>query len=209
MFTGLIEEIGMIRAVTRQQQGALVEIGCSAILADLAIGDSVAVDGVCLTVVAKATDSFSAQAVSETLQRSTLGIKQTADAVNLERALLPGSRLGGHFVQGHVDVVGRVEQVQAQQPGFYLILALPPENLLGCVEKGSIAVDGVSLTIAQVNNNSISLAVIPHTARHTTLSRKRSGDPVNIETDILGKYVRRLFPQDRTLSLEKLAEWGF
>ncbi|NLP11825.1 riboflavin synthase [bacterium] len=212
MFTGLVEEIGLIQAATRQQGGVRFVIFAERVLEGLEIGDSVAVSGVCLTVVKKGADHFAVDAVQETLQRSTLARWTEGTAVNLERALPVGGRVGGHFVQGHVDGIGRVQDLQTRSPGYWLTLQLSGDCAALCVEKGSIAIDGVSLTIADVNEEVISLAVIPHTAEHTTLCRRRSGDEVNVETDLLGKYVQRLLTNGKPasgLTLEKLFEWGF
>lgn len=212
MFTGLVEEIGIIRAATRQQGGVRFVISAERVPAGLEIGDSVAVSGVCLTVVEKAADRFEVDAVQETLQRSTLARWTEGTAVNLERALAVGGRVGGHFVQGHVDGIGRVQDLQTRPLGYWLTLQLSGENAALCVEKGSIAIDGVSLTIAEVKEEVISLAVIPHTAEHTTLRRRRTGDEVNVETDLLGKYVQHLLTGGKPasgLTMEKLSEWGF
>lgn len=212
MFTGLVEEIGVLEAVTRSQEGARFRIQAQQTLVDLVIGDSVAVNGVCLTVVEKSSSSLSADAVQETLQRSTLSQLAVGAPVNLECALRAVGRLGGHFVQGHVDAVAKIKNIERRGTGFWLTLLLPSDCLALCVEKGSVAVDGVSLTIAQLHEDAISIAVIPHTAVQTTLGRLRSGDVVNIETDILGKYVHRFMnqpPADSRLTMEKLSEWGF
>ena len=212
MFTGLVEEIGVLEAVTRSQEGARFRIQAQQTLVDLVIGDSVAVNGVCLTVVEKSSSSLSADAVQETLQRSTLSQLAVGAPVNLECALRAVGRLGGHFVQGHVDAVAKIKNIERRGTGFWLTLLLPSDCLALCVEKGSVAVDGVSLTIARLHEDAISIAVIPHTAVQTTLGRLRSGDVVNIETDILGKYVHRFMnqpPADSRLTMEKLSEWGF
>jgi len=212
MFTGLVEEIGMIRAATRQQGGVRFVVSAQRVLEGLKIGDSVAVSGVCLTVIKKGSARFEVDAVQETLQRSALARWTEGTAVNLERALAVGGRVGGHFVQGHVDGIGRVQDLQTRPPGYWLTLQLSGDCAALCVEKGSIAIDGVSLTIAQVKEEVISLAVIPHTAEHTTLRYKQIGDEVNVETDLLGKYVQRLLTGGRPasgLTMEKLSDWGF
>jgi riboflavin synthase len=212
MFTGLIEEIGTIRRVTLRLEGSRFVISGFKVLPGLTIGDSISVNGTCLTVVGIKNDAFSVDAVQETLQCSTLGSYREGTPVNLERALLVGNRLGGHFVQGHVDAVAEVMGLTPRAPGYWLTIRLPHEALELCVHKGSIAVDGVSLTIAEVNNNSISMAVIPHTAGETTLSLRQAGDRVNVETDILGKYVHRFMvakPMNQDITLEKLSDWGF
>jgi riboflavin synthase len=212
MFTGLVEEIGTIRSVTSMGEGCRFAISGSKVLPGLAIGDSISVSVACLTVMDVKKNVFSVDAVQETLQRSTLRSYRVGTLVNLERALSVGSRLAGHFVQGHVDAIAEVMGLEPRAPGHWLTLRLPRETMELCVEKGSIAVDGVSLTIAEVNKNSISIAVIHLSAAITTLSSRRTGDRVNVETDILGKYVRRFMvtgPKNQEITLEKLSEWGF
>jgi len=212
MFTGLIEEIGTIQAVVPYQLGRRFTLLGTHAITDLAVGDSIAVNGVCLTVVEHVGDRIMVEAVPETLHRSTLSSWQVGTSVNLERALQVGGRLGGHFVQGHVDALGQILRLEKRAPGYWLEVGLPKESLAGCVDKGSVAIDGVSLTIAAVHADSLSIAVIPHTAERTTLSRLRPGERVNVELDILGKYVRRFLAaptSGRGLTLEQLSEWGF
>lgn len=212
MFTGLIEELGRIEAIEPAGGGKRLVIAAEVIPAGLAAGDSVAVNGVCLTVVACGAAGFTAEAVSETLARSTLGSLHSGENVNLERALLATGRFGGHFVQGHVDGVGEVIALQPRDPGYWLQVKVPDALLPLMVEKGSVAIDGVSLTIAAVEGERISVALIPHSARQTTLGLKGRGDLVNIESDIIGKYVKRLLegrPDKKPLTGEMLHEWGY
>lgn len=211
MFTGLVEEIGLIQGITRAARGLRITIQAHSIVDGLALGDSVAVDGVCLTVVERTANGFTVDAVAETVQRSTLALRSSGQPVNLERALLPTSRLGGHFVQGHVDGIGQIVEIVPQDPGMLLRIAVNHDLADLCVEKGSIAIDGVSLTIARLDESKVDIAVIPHTAGHTTLGRKKKGDTVNIETDILGKYVLRYLrrPSSSSLNMEQLTGWGF
>jgi riboflavin synthase len=211
MFTGLVEEIGLIHSITRAARGLRITIQAHTIVDGLALGDSVAVDGVCLTVVERTANGFTVDAVAETVQRSTLTLRSSGQHVNLERALLPTSRLGGHFVQGHVDGTGQIVEITPQDPGVLLRLAVSNNLAAMCVEKGSIAIDGVSLTIARLDESKVDIAVIPHTAGHTTLGRKKKGDTVNIETDILGKYVLRYLHRtsSSSLNMEQLTGWGF
>jgi riboflavin synthase len=212
MFTGLAEEIGLIQNIHHENNGLRITIQAHAILDGLAIGDSVAVDGVCLTVVGRMAQSFTVEAVAETVQRSTLALRSSGHNVNLERSLLPTSRLGGHFVQGHVDGTGLITECSQRDPGLWLRITVTKNIAALCVEKGSIAIDGVSLTIARLDESEVAIAVIPHTASHTTLGRKREGDAVNIETDVLGKYVYRYLHRSTgkgSLSMDQLAMWGF
>ena len=181
MFTGLIEEMGALAA----RQGHRLVFSARAVLIGARVGDSVAVNGCCLTVVELGPDRWSADVVDETLGRTSLGALAVGDAVNLERPVRASDRLGGHVVQGHVDAVG---EVASGPPG--LAVRVPDTRYL--VEKGSVAVDGVSLTVVGVADDEFRVAVIPHTAAVTTLGRLREGDPVNVEFDILAKYVERM-----------------
>ncbi len=212
MFTGLIEEIGRVYRVDRYGEGVRLTIQAPQLASSLMLGESIAVDGVCLTVVQCEKDHFTVEAVAETLRRTTLSDLKPGDQVNLERALQPQSRLGGHFVQGHVDGVGHIISIRAHQPGFWFEISLEPELLPYVVEKGSIAIDGISLTVAEVNNQGIAVAVIPFTASHTTLGSKKVGDAVNIEVDILCKYVHRLLNKNSNrgdLTEEQMRGWGY
>ncbi len=212
MFTGLVEETGRIQAVAAYGQGSRLTIAADTVLGDLQPGDSVAVNGVCLTVVEKRADAFCVEAVAETLQRSTLGRLRPGSPVNLERALPAGGRLGGHFVQGHIDGVGEVLAFSQSDPGWWLEIRLPEELHPFVVEKGSIAVEGVSLTIARVTADRISIALIPRSAQATTLGDIKSGESVNIECDIIGKYVARLLGKQaplRNISEDMLKQWGY
>ncbi len=214
MFTGIIEEIGVVEAVEPRQGGARLRLRAPLVASDLAEGDSVSVSGVCLTAVELRAGSFGADVSPETLRRSTLGGLRTGAMVNLERALKPSSRMGGHIVQGHVDGVGAIESLE--QPGgedWWLRVRVPDELDPYLVFKGSIAIDGISLTIAEVERGRISVAVIPHTYEHTTLRLKRSGDGVNIETDVLAKYVEKMLKafelKGERLTVERLREQGW
>lgn len=185
MFTGLIEEVG---AVARRS-GPDLAVFAKTVLDGLREGDSVAVDGACLTVVAINADGFVVQVSPETFARTTLGRLRPGHAVNLERALTLGSRLGGHLVLGHVDGVGRIEKVTDQGEFQLWRFRAPEEVARFLVPKGSVAIDGISLTVVEPGNGEFSVAVIPATVRKTTLSAKRPGDPVNMEADIIGKHV--------------------
>lgn len=213
MFTGLIEEIGRVAAISPLGEGRRIEITAARVLEGLAAGDSVAVNGVCLTVIGQGERTFAVEAVAESLTRTTLKNLMIGEEVNLERALLATGRLGGHFVQGHVDGEGEVIALEPRNPGFWLRIRVPRELAPLMVEKGSITIDGVSLTIAAVEDELISIALIPHSAQRTTLGHKRSGSRVNLETDIIGKYVQRLLAGRGTapgsLTGERLQDWGY
>lgn len=191
MFTGLVEELGTITTLT--QVGAAVELSLRAplVAADAAIGDSIAVNGCCLTVVRRTSDVLTFEAGSETLSRTNLGRLQTGSRVNLERSLKVGDRLGGHYVSGHIDGLGALDRRQEEGPWAFLWFRVPGELARQMASKGSIAVDGVSLTLVEVTNDSFSVALIPHTLAVTTLGALKPGDAVNLETDLLAKYVQR------------------
>lgn len=188
MFTGIIEETGEVL-----QAGARLTIGARAVLADAVEGCSIAVNGVCLTALALTPESFSADLAPETLKRSNLGDLRNGSRVNLERPLLPTSRLSGHIVQGHVDGVGEVLGLDRLDEGnWWLRLRLPSGLERYFVEKGSIAVDGASLTIAEISGSDIGIAIIPHTYAHTALASRKPGDRLNIEVDVIAKHVEKL-----------------
>jgi riboflavin synthase len=189
MFTGLVEDLGTLtRAVPDGAGGRHLTLAAS-FAAELALGESVAVNGACLTVVEHTAEDFRAQAGPETLARTSLGTLRDGDAVNLERSLRLGDRLGGHLVTGHIDGVGRIAERVPQGDWETVWFAVPPELAGPMVAKGSVAVDGISLTLVDVTGERFSVALIPHTLAVTTLGRKRVGDVVNIETDLFGKYV--------------------
>ena len=196
MFTGIVRELGRIAAVEGGDEGRRLRIEAPATAAQLAVGDSVSIDGCCLTATQVANGGFSATAVPETLARTTLGGLEPGDEVNLEAAARVGDPLGGHFVQGHVDGVGRVISLDPEGDGARLRVEPPAELLRYCVEKGSVALDGVSLTIASVEDGAISIALIPHTLAVTTLGALAEGDEVNLEADVLAKYVEKLVHSD-------------
>jgi riboflavin synthase len=188
VFTGIVEEVGRVR-----QPGSRMVIECSRVLADAVAGSSIAVNGVCLTAVDLQADSFSADLAPETLRRSNLGDLEAGSRVNLERPLLPTSRLSGHIVQGHVDGTAEVLSLDALgDDNWWLRLRLPDGLERYFVEKGSIAVDGISLTIAGIEGRDVAITIIPHTYEHTALSSRRAGDRLNIEVDVIAKHVERL-----------------
>jgi riboflavin synthase len=215
VFTGIIEETGRIEDLRHGYQGATINIAAKLVLAGMKQGDSIAVNGVCLTVVQKNDASFVCDLSSETLRRTSLGKAREGTVVNLERPLAMDARLGGHFVQGHVDAVGRVARMLPEGGGSVLSIEFPPDLGRYVVPKGSIAVDGISLTIASLEPRLFSVAIIPHTLRATNLRTLRAGDPVNLEVDILGKYVERLLQPEMQQNnaskwnVEYLKEQGF
>lgn len=213
MFTGLIEEVGRLRAITVSASGAELIIEANAVLAGTKVGDSIACNGCCLTVTGLPGGAFAAHAGTETLARTTVGTWRPGKAVNLERALLATGRLGGHFVQGHVDGVGRVLAATPEGETVRWRFSLPPELAPFVVEKGSIAVDGISLTVTACDGPTFEVAIIPHTQAHTTLGTLGLGEDVNLETDVLAKYVYRILgtmvPGREGISEEFLRKHGF
>lgn len=195
MFTGLVEGVGHVRAIERGTADLLLTIEVPRALVDdggCRIGDSIAINGCCLTVVVAADAAWTFQAGSETLSKTTLGLLKTGSPVNLERALPANGRLGGHLVQGHVDGTGTVREIRRAENWVDMSFSLPNSLARQMVAKGSIAVDGVSLTVVEAGEDFFSVALIPHTLENTILGTLRMGDTVNLETDILGKYVQRL-----------------
>ena len=195
MFTGIVRELGSVDAVERRPAGARIRLRAPQTASAAAIGDSVALNGVCLTVTAVDDGALAFDAVPETLRRTSLGRLASGARVNVEPALRAGEPLGGHIVQGHVDGVGRVRSITPEGEGARLAIDAAPDLLRYCVEKGSIAVEGVSLTIAAVDESSVELALIPHTLSVTTLGSLAPGHEVNLEVDLVAKYVERLLPR--------------
>lgn len=213
MFTGLVEELGRVRRTERQGDFQRLEIAATHVLADLAIGDSVNIDGACQTAVAVDESGFAVETVAETLGRTTLGTLRVGQEVNLERALRADQRLGGHMVLGHVDGVGRIRQLGARDQEHRVEIEPPPELARYIATKGSVAIDGISLTIAEVAAGAFTVAIIPHTFDNTTLSHRRVGDSVNLEVDVIARYVERLIGGEAAasagLSFEKLRDMGY
>lgn len=214
MFTGLIEELGQVRGLERQGNLQRLEIGAGKVLEDARIGDSVSVDGACQTIVDLKGRSLWVESVEETLLRTTLGELHRGDQVNLERALRSGDRLGGHLVLGHVDGVGSIRRMDHRADGSLLEVAPPEELMRYIAAKGSIAIDGISLTTASLGAASFTVAIIPHTFEHTTLPGVRVGDRVNLEVDVLARYVERQLDvraagSKDPLTLERLRETGY
>jgi riboflavin synthase len=210
MFTGIIEEIGKIETLSPQGRQMRISLACGAVLSGAKRGDSISVDGVCLTVEEVSSRGFSAFASAETLERSTLKHARPGTPVNLERALKVSDRLGGHFVQGHVDTTGAILRDRKEGDSLVRTISLPGKYLKYTAEKGSIAVDGVSLTVSSRGEHDVSVVLIPETLKRTALAQKKAGDAVNIETDVLAKYTESLLcPAETALTEGKLRGLGF
>ncbi len=188
MFTGIIEEVGRVKGI----RGGKLAISANVVIDGTKPGDSMAINGVCLTVISVQKDSFFADVVPETFRRTNLGALRTGDAVNLERPLRVGDRMGGHFVQGHIDCTGRVASLVPERSAILMRIISPAEIMPYIVEKGFIAVDGVSLTVIDLEASSFAISLVPYTGEHTNLGGRRNGDMVNLEVDVMGKYVERL-----------------
>jgi riboflavin synthase len=209
MFTGIIEEVGRVEKVAPAGGGARVEISARRVLEGAREGDSIATDGACLTIVRLTGSGFEADCSAETLRRTTLGGWRAGASVNLERAMALGDRLGGHLVQGHVEGTGRLVARRPEGESVMIRFAYPPELGRYIVLKGSIAVAGISLTVASLDDDSFEVAVIPVTLEWTTLGRMAEGTPVNLETDMIAKYVERLLRASAPLTVEGLREMGY
>lgn len=214
MFTGLIEEIGEIQNIIKSARSAKIKIKAGKILEDIKIGDSISTNGVCLTVTEFAPDSFTVDVMAETIRRSNLSSLTAGDKVNLERALLAGDRLGGHIVSGHIDGMGTITSYEKEDNAVWVTIAAPPDILKYIIKKGSVAIDGVSLTVAYIDEKLFKVSVIPHTRDITTLLKKKTGDPVNLECDMIGKYIEKLLLFKETqksgrISTDFLVQNGF
>lgn len=192
MFTGIIEEIGVIESIRKGVNSAVLEIRAKTILSDLKIGDSVAVNGVCLTATTVGSNGFTADVMHETISRSGLSSLKKGSRVNLERAMSANGRFGGHIVSGHIDGTGVISRITKDDNAIWFTVNASERILRYIVEKGSVAIDGISLTVARVDNHSFSISAIPHTVKATILNEKKIGDEVNLENDIIGKYVEKL-----------------
>ena len=218
MFTGIVEETGILRSLRPAPGGGgILTARCRAVLDASRIGDSIAVNGVCLTVSFLAEDGFSADVMPETLRRSNLGLLSPGARLNLERAMPADGRFGGHLVTGHIDGRGSIRSVSREGNAVWYTIGCCPEILRLIVPKGSVAVDGISLTVAKVEEEGFQVSVIPHTGEETTLLEKVPGDPVNLENDVIGKYVERLLglgkseeeKKESGITMEFLQEFGF
>lgn len=192
MFTGIVEEVGTVEKVKRRQHSAVLTIHAEKVLEDTRVGDSIAVNGICLTVTELFSSSFSADIMHETLKRSSLAKLTHGSRVNLERAMQANGRFGGHVVTGHVDGVGKIVRIRRDDTAVWYTVQAKPEVMRYIVEKGSVTIDGISLTVATVTQTDFSISAIPHTVSQTVLQERRMGDFVNLETDIIGKYVEKL-----------------
>ena len=198
MFTGIVEETGKVLSVKSKGDGKVFTISAKRVMEDLKVEDSIAVDGVCQTVFELAENSFSVFAMSETLKKTTLKNLKTGDIVNLERALTLSTRLGGHLVQGHVDCVGKVESIVKRSQTYLMDIRISPDFEKFAVLHGSIAINGVSLTIARKSGTLITVSLIPYTLENTSLKSLKRGSFVNIETDIVGKYLYQFYKKDKS-----------
>lgn len=224
MFTGIVEEVGTILQIDRGSKSSVLHIGGKLIFDDLKIGDSVAVNGVCLTVTTLSSNSFTADVMSETLSRSSLGALTRNSPVNLERAMAANGRFGGHIVSGHIDGTGTIETIKKDDNAIWYSIKASEKLMRYIVEKGSIAIDGISLTVAKVTKDSFSVSIIPHTVKATILGTKGTGDIVNLENDVVGKYIERFLTdlpaktegvppkaagQSQGITKEFLAKYGY
>lgn len=192
MFTGIVEEMGTLRSIQHGAKSSVLTIQGNIIFGDLKIGDSVAVNGICLTATSCSKNTFTADAVHETMSRSSLNRLKAGDHVNLERAMSANGRFGGHFVAGHVDGTGAIVGIEKDDNSIWFTIKADPSIMKYIVEKGSVTVDGISLTVAEVFDERFRVSVIPHTVKATTLSERNVGDIVNLENDVVGKYVEKL-----------------
>ena len=213
MFTGIVEEVGTIKSINRGQHSAVLTIHAKNILDGTKIGDSIAVNGICLTVTQLHTNGFTADVMHETLNRSAFAQLTAGRAVNLERAMPANGRFGGHIVAGHVDGIGHITDIRKDDTAIWFTICAEPEILRYIVEKGSITIDGISLTVATVDSTSFSVSTIPHTVSQTNLHQRHKGDLVNLENDMIGKYIEKLLrpeiPKQTALTKEMLLRCGF
>lgn len=217
MFTGLVEELGKVKAIEKGAKSVRITIAAKKVLEDVKLGDSIAVNGTCLTAVAYDSSYFTADVMPETVNKTVLAHLKPGDLVNLERTLRLGDRFGGHMVSGHVDSVGKIIAKDQNDIAIIVKISVTPETSRYIIKKGSIAIDGISLTVVEATDTWFSVSLIPHTAKMTTLGYKRVGDSVNLETDIIGKYVEKLLmpkqaesaPQKSGITMDFLAQHGF
>ncbi len=216
MFTGIVEEVGKIKSISMGSSSAVLTIGASKVLENTKLGDSIAVNGVCLTVTKLGTDYFTADVMAETIRRSSLGTLTNGSPVNLERAMAADGRFGGHIVSGHVDSMGNIAAIVPEDNAIWYTINADAKTLHYIVEKGSITIDGISLTVAYVDESCFKVSIIPHTRQETNLSSKGVGDKVNLECDIIGKYVEKLLTpvevkeeKQSNITEEFLRKYGF
>lgn len=211
MFTGIIEEIGKVKSIQRNAKSSSMVISATKVLEDTQVGDSIATNGVCLTVTSKSTHEFTVDVMAQTMRSSNLHHLKPMDEVNLERAMTLSTRLGGHIVSGHVDCVGIIQNYLQEENAVWITIGLSDDAMGYMIEKGSITLDGVSLTVQRVHAKSVEVSIIPHTKEVTTLLKKKLGDFVNVEVDMIAKYVERLLqrPTKKPLNEDFLKEHGF
>lgn len=214
MFTGIIEEIGVIRSIQKNALSAVIRIGADKILSDTHLGDSIAVNGICLTVTEFGKDYFCADMMHETMNRTSFAKIAIGSRINLERAMAANSRFGGHIVSGHIDGIGKIIEITKDDNATWFRIKADKKILRYIVEKGSIAIDGISLTVARVSDTDFSVSVIPHTKENTNLSERKIGDLLNLENDCIGKYVEKLLQAPKSeskseISMEFLLQNGF
>ena len=219
MFTGIVEETGSIRSLRLSGSSGKIAIRAKKVLGGTRIGDSIAVNGVCLTVVSLEKDGFTADVMAETVRRTNLGDTKIGEKVNLERAMAANGRFGGHIVSGHIDGIGTVREIREDDIAVWYTISASPALLRYIIEKGSITIDGISLTVAKVTAQDFSVSIIPHTAAQTTLSLRKVGDIVNLENDVIGKYVEKLLrsaeaptkpeTKDSSITMDFLEKYGF
>ncbi|MBQ1249918.1 MAG: riboflavin synthase [Selenomonadales bacterium] len=217
MFTGLVEELGKVKTIEKGAKSVRITIAAKKVLEDVKLGDSIAVNGTCLTAVDFDSTYFTADVMPETVNKTVLAHLRPGDLVNLERTLRLGDRFGGHMVSGHVDSVGKIIAKDQNDIAIIVKISVTPETSRYIIKKGSIAIDGISLTVVEATDTWFSVSLIPHTAKMTTLGYKRVGDSVNLETDIIGKYVEKLLmpksseptPQKSGITMDFLAQHGF
>jgi len=209
VFTGIIEEVGTVQKIARQQQALILTIAAKKVLEDVHVGDSIAVNGVCLTVTDFTTTAFTADVMPETFRTTSLRALTTGDGVNLERAMQANGRFGGHIVAGHVDGTATIFKKRRVSNAVYIDLRLDATLTRYCIKKGSITIDGTSLTIFDVREQGITVSLIPHTYAATIFSKKREGEVVNIETDVVAKYVEKLTANQTPLTRDFLAQHGY
>lgn len=221
MFTGIVEEIGTVVSISKGVQSFKLTLQGDVIFKDMHIGDSIAVNGVCLTVTTKTSNTFTVDVMAETLRRSSLGSLTNGSKVNMERAMAANGRFGGHIVSGHIDGTGEIESFVKEDNAVWVTIKTPAKILKYIIEKGSITIDGISLTVAYVDSHGFKVSLIPHTAANTTLLNKKPGDIVNLENDIVGKYIDKLLhfkddseeecsgKKESGISMDFLAQNGF
>ncbi len=220
MFTGIVEELGTVVSISKGVKSSQLTLQGKLIFEDMHIGDSIAVNGVCLTVTEKTVNTFTVDVMAETLRRSSLGSLSKGSKVNMERAMAANGRFGGHIVSGHIDGTGTIESFVREDNAVWVTIATPAKILKYIIEKGSITIDGISLTVAYVDSRCFKVSLIPHTAANTTLLMKKAGDTVNLENDIVGKYIDKLMHFDngdedskdessQGISMEFLSQNGF